>query len=100
MSIKIGIGIILCKETGKSGIERLRIQGLFDSKSQMVPRDDIVEDIDKNNSHYHPLFVPSGSTHPEIGPKVHVVAVGGKKYLRTDPNNTPDDNLGELPECS
>lgn len=32
------------------------------------------------------------------GEDVHVVHVGGQKYLRTDPDETPLDNLGELPE--
>lgn len=32
------------------------------------------------------------------GSDVHVVTVNGRKYIRTDRNDTPEDNLGELPE--
>lgn len=99
MGIKIGLGLIICKETGEGSIERLRVQGIFDSASQLVARADIVNDIESNDSHYHPLFAPEGSKNMDIGPKVHVVTIGGKKYLRTDRNDTPEDNLGELPEC-
>jgi hypothetical protein len=99
MAINIGIGIVLCKQMGDGGIEHLKVQGLFDSTSQIVSRNDVVDDIEKNGSHYHPLFTPTGTTHQEIGPRIHVVPLGGKKYLRTNPNSTPEDNLGELPEC-
>ncbi len=30
---------------------------------------------------------------------VHVAQRGGRKYLRTDPNDTPRDNLLKLPQC-
>ena len=32
------------------------------------------------------------------GAKVEIISVNGGKYLRTDRNNTPKDNLGSLPE--
>jgi hypothetical protein len=32
------------------------------------------------------------------GEKVHIVTVDGVKYLRTDANETDEDNLDELPE--
>jgi len=31
------------------------------------------------------------------GEEVHVIEVKGKKYIRTDPNQKEEDNLGELP---
>jgi hypothetical protein len=31
------------------------------------------------------------------GEDVHVVKIKGKKYIRTDKNNTESDNLGNLP---
>ena len=31
------------------------------------------------------------------GADIHVVEVGGRKYLRTDGNEVEEDNLGELP---
>jgi len=32
------------------------------------------------------------------GEDVHVVMINGVKYIRTDQNRTPTDNLGSLPE--
>jgi flagellar hook assembly protein FlgD len=33
-----------------------------------------------------------------IGSKVNVITVNGKKYLRTDSNSTAQDNLDKLPQ--
>jgi hypothetical protein len=33
-----------------------------------------------------------------VGEDVHVIVVDGTEYIRTDRNNTPADNLGNLPE--
>lgn len=30
--------------------------------------------------------------------KIHVLPINGEKFIRTDRNETPEDNLGELPE--
>ena len=38
-------------------------------------------------------------THPALGiaSPIHIINVNNKKYLRTDRNKTPEDNLGSLP---
>ena len=49
-------------------------------------KESIVSHMLIGNSRY---YVPSGA----------IVRVVDNKYLRSDANNTKEDNLGELPEC-
>lgn len=71
------------------------IIGLCDNGSLWSPRKsaDVIRDIENKVHTYH---VPWKSGRTEI----HVVNNNGKKYLRTDRDNTSRNNLDDLPNCS
>lgn len=55
-------------------------------------KDDAIDDIDSGR---HTYYVTLGNSKVNI----HVVNVGGKKHLRTDPDGKGKNNLEELPDC-
>ncbi len=52
-----------------------------------------IADIESRQCTYWVMNRMGGKTY------IHVVQRGGKKYLRTDPNDRTCDNLDELPDC-
>ncbi|MEN8820758.1 MAG: DUF3892 domain-containing protein [Abyssibacter sp.] len=54
---------------------------------------DAVRDIELRNHQYFVLNRVGRKTY------IHVYESGGRKHLRTDPNDHLCDNLDELPEC-
>lgn len=56
-------------------------------------KDDAVRDIEGRTHRYWVRNRRGGET------DIHVVTIGGKKHLRTDPNDASCDNLDNLPDC-
>ena len=74
--------IEICRQHGKTGpITFVKMRN-----GHIYSRAEVVGFI---NAGYE-FVVPSGE-------RVHVVRVGLQTFLRTDRNQTPEDNLGELP---
>jgi hypothetical protein len=59
-----------------------------------VPKEDVVIFIEANNACWTIL---ENADKWVWGAQVHVVKTIHGKYLRTDKNNVPEDNLGNLP---
>ncbi|MBU0710661.1 DUF3892 domain-containing protein [bacterium] len=59
-------------------------------------RTKVVETIEKGSSFITITTNDKGNW--KKGEDVHIITVKGKKYLRTDNNETEEDNLGNLPE--
>lgn len=79
--------------TGKDrdgDITRLCKEGEFWSPRASV---DAINDIERRIHRYWVRNRNGGET------DIHVVTEGGRKYLRTDPNDSSCDNLDELPDC-
>lgn len=55
----------------------------------------VVKDIDDYGYDY--VTATYDDEHWILGEEVHVVEANGDRWLRTDPNETPEDNLGSLP---
>ncbi|HML23354.1 MAG TPA: DUF3892 domain-containing protein [Aggregatilinea sp.] len=59
-------------------------------------RSDVVLEIERKRTF---VTIPKNNDEKYIrGEDVRIVVINGVKYLRTDNNNTPSDNLGSLPE--
>ncbi|MCG2702095.1 DUF3892 domain-containing protein [Candidatus Parcubacteria bacterium] len=59
-------------------------------------KEDVISHIDDRNK--VTTILPTGDGGWRKGAEVHVVDTGSGRYIRTDKNETPRDNLGELPE--
>lgn len=59
-------------------------------------RSEIIKSIEVDKKKYRTAIEKNGEW--IIGEDVHVVPIKGKKYIRTDKNETEEDNLGNLPE--
>jgi fructose-1,6-bisphosphatase len=64
-----------------------------DGQSFEWKREDVIDSIESktNQKHFQTWYSN------KVGAKVEVVKVNGNKYLRTDRNETPKDNLENLP---
>lgn len=56
-------------------------------------RQAVIDSIDAGRS-FKTIYNQNGQW--SRGEDVHVVPVNGVRYIRTDPDRTPDDNLGNL----
>jgi len=61
-----------------------------------VSRETVVRDIDKRGIEYNTAIETDEGTWVS-GDDVHVFEIEGEKFLRTDPSDTAEDNLGGLP---
>jgi hypothetical protein len=57
------------------------------------PKRDAIHDIEQRT---HTYFVQQPGTRRA---DIHVVTVGGRKHLRTDPDASRENNLDNLPDC-
>lgn len=64
--------------------------------AQTWERMEVVSAIEKGNTFVTLLRNSAGNW--QLGEDVRIVVINGVKYIRTDNNNTPSDNLGSLPE--
>ncbi|MFC5136591.1 MULTISPECIES: DUF3892 domain-containing protein [Haloferacaceae] len=62
---------------------------------QVRTKSAVIKNVDVYNNDY--VTSTHGSNGWKLGEEVHVVEANGEKWLRTDPNETPEDNLGSLP---
>lgn len=59
-----------------------------------VSKESVIEDIEAGKKHFT-LNLDRKEVDAEM---VHVVNLGGKKFVQTDNNDSENDNLGGLPE--
>lgn len=59
-------------------------------------RGDVVKDIDEDVKNVMTVYEKNGQM--SEGEEVHVIVVDSEKFIRTDVNETPEDNLENLPE--
>lgn len=59
-------------------------------------RQAVIDDIESGSKYTTALKKQNGNW--RLGEDIHVIPVNGEQFLRTDQNNEPEDNLGELPE--
>ena len=65
-------------------------------------RQQVIDSIKGHNKWYTCIEKqknPDGSTTYTIGEEIHILPVGNDEFIRTDRNETPSDNLGNLPTC-
>lgn len=63
----------------------------------MIARLKVVENIEKGIT-YMTIFRNSTTNKWDAGQEVRIIVVDNQKYLRTDRDKTPKDNLDNLPE--
>jgi len=89
----------VCYNAERSKITHLRVHNDLGDKigpSFVQTRDQVIRSIEGYNI-YCTIFQRQDG-YWEKGANVNVVQTVYGKYLRTDKNNTPKDNLGNLPE--
>lgn len=63
---------------------------------ETVSRKKVVRDIDYRGVEYNTAIQTDEGTWTP-GDDVHVYEIDGEKFIRTEPSDTPEDNLGGLP---
>lgn len=87
-------------EADGSGIDQLRVHEYNGDKvgsAHTWDRKSVVHHIEDHGDSFCTIRKNSDSKWSR-GDDVHVIHVGGVKYVRTDGNKTAADNLGSLPE--
>lgn len=95
----VGIGIIFCVKKSDDGtIAKVGVQPLWHVPPICMTRDEALREL-RAGSAFQTIFREENGRWL-IGAAVDIVRVSGKEFLRTDHNETPSDNLGELDECT
>lgn len=84
-----------------SSIEEVHAKLIQDSKASgeyALSKDEVVNKIENNYKVVTLLKKDDGSGNWIIGAEVLVSVIDGQKYIKTEPNDKKEDNLGELPE--
>jgi hypothetical protein len=79
-------------------IERVRVhrdEGNRMGPAQEATRTEVVESIERGHTFATVVKGDDGKWH--YGATVGIVVIRGVKYIRTDRDATPEDNLGRLP---
>lgn len=93
---------ILIKEVHNNSnkvLEKARVVLLLDAKISSpieLTKNDIIFLIEDGDI-VKTVYKDSNATNWTIGANINIVNVNGNKYLRTDSNNTAQDNLDKLP---
>jgi hypothetical protein len=74
------------------------IEGL--KNPNIFSKHEVIESIDDRNDEWYTCMLTdknSGKRFWKKGSRIHIIEKDGKKYLRTNPDNIGEDNLGKLP---
>lgn len=84
-----------------SNIEQVHAKLIQDNKASgeyALSKDEVVSKIEDNTKIITLIKGKNGSSNWFIGAEVSVIEIDNKKFIKTEPNNKKEDNLGELPE--
>jgi hypothetical protein len=97
------LAVVAVKHNGRQ-IEHFRCLkpafGIAGAAQIDVRRESLVHYIETEKKRVITAFVDQHQNRWKEGPEVHLLQVDSQKYLRTDPDQVPEDNLGELPEIA
>lgn len=65
------------------------------SSATTIDRSTVVSDIESGTDYTTALKKDNGKW--ALGEEIHVVKINGEKFIRTDQNETEEDNLEDLP---
>ncbi|WP_455448197.1 DUF3892 domain-containing protein [Natrinema thermotolerans] len=65
------------------------------TNTERIPRQNVVADLERGVE--YTTAVKNSNGNWDHGDEIHVLNLGGIKYIRTDQNDTKEDNLGGLP---
>lgn len=70
------------------------------SSPSVYTRQQVIDSIEKNNRWITCIYSgkKDGRDYWKPGREIHVIVIKGTKFIRTDRNETEEDNLGELPD--
>lgn len=97
MVLRYGISAVRYNQA-RSHIDYVKVHEIIDNtvnNPETWSRNDVVSKLE---SKYSFITILKTSTGWNAGEDVHVIIVNGRKYIRTDRNNTESDNLKDLPE--
>lgn len=76
-------------------VERKEVTDIL-TNTEKVSRSKVVESIESGHDHTTAIKNPKTGKW-SLGDEVHILEIHGEKFIRTDQNNTEEDNLGDLP---
>lgn len=83
-------------ETRIDQVKRREVEPEALTSAEKVDRSTVVADIEAGNE-YTTAIWNEDSENWSLGDEIHVLEVNGGKFIRTDQNETEEDNLGDLP---
>ncbi|RDZ35526.1 MULTISPECIES: DUF3892 domain-containing protein [unclassified Haloferax] len=77
-------------------VKRKEVKPEILTNTRKIDRSTVVTSIESGND-YTTAFKNESSGKWQLGDEVHVLEVGGEMFIRTDQNDTEEDNLDNLP---